>query len=275
MISFPSYLKMDPSVNGLTDKSGQVVQTQPQGSVLSAHNITYKVKSSNFWFGSKGEKEILSDVTAVFKQGMTAVMGPTGSGKSTLLDILAGRKDVSQVSGQMLLDGQVLPDNYKCMVGYVVQDDTIMGTLTIRENLHFSAALRLPQTVTYKERQEKVDKVITELGLDMCADTRVGTEFSRGVSGGERKRCTIGMELIISPAVLLLDEPTTGLDADTAFTVLVFLKKLSKKGRTIIFSIHQPRYSIYSLFDSLLLLVAGSVVYSGQAHEALDFFAAQ
>ncbi|CAG5134414.1 unnamed protein product, partial [Candidula unifasciata] len=178
-----------------------------------------------------------------------------------LLDILACRKDPTGVSGQLLLDGKPVPDNFKCMVGYVVQDDIVVGTLSVRENFHFSAALRLPNTVSSSQRKDRVNNV--------------GNEFIRGVSGGERKRCNIGMELIISPPVLFLDEPTTGLDASTANTVLLFLKRLSQKGRTIIFSIHQPRYSIYSLFDHLVLLSSGYTIYDGPAPEALDFFASQ
>uniref|UniRef100_A0A8C3D4N6 ABC transporter domain-containing protein n=1 Tax=Cairina moschata TaxID=8855 RepID=A0A8C3D4N6_CAIMO len=101
---------------------------------------------------------------------------------------------------------------------------------------------------------------------------QVGTELIRGVSGGERKRTNIGMELITEPPVLFLDEPTTGLDASTANAVLILLKKLSRRGRTIIFSIHQPRYSIFKLFDSLTLLALGKVLYHGPANQALDYF---
>ena len=98
-----------------------------------------------------------------------------------------------------------------------------MGTLTVRENLAFSAALRLPKSVTAKQRKTRVTGVIRELGLEGCADSKVGTEMIRGVSGGERKRTNIGMELIIKPTVLFLDEPTTGLDASTANAVMSLL----------------------------------------------------
>lgn len=98
-----------------------------------------------------------------------------------------------------------------------------MGTLSVRENLAFSAALRLPKSVTSAQRKKRVSAVIRELGLERCAETRVGTEFIRGVSGGERKRTNIGMELIIKPSVLFLDEPTTGLDASTANAVMGLL----------------------------------------------------
>ncbi|XP_054248223.1 broad substrate specificity ATP-binding cassette transporter ABCG2 [Indicator indicator] len=106
----------------------------------------------------------------------------------------------------------------------------------------------------------------------MIALWQVGTQFTRGVSGGERKRTNIGMELITDPAILFLDEPTTGLDASTANAVLLLLKRMAQQGRTIIFSIHQPRYSIFRLFDNLTLLAAGRVLFHGPAQQALQYF---
>jgi ATP-binding cassette subfamily G (WHITE) protein 2 len=107
--------------------------------------------------------------------------------------------------------GLPISSSFKYIVGYVVQDDIISGTLTVRENIMFSANLRLPSDVFFNERKERVERIIQELGLVSCADTRIGTEFLRGVSGGERKRTCIGMELVLEPKILFLDEPTTGL----------------------------------------------------------------
>uniref|UniRef100_A0A672HHM3 Broad substrate specificity ATP-binding cassette transporter ABCG2 n=1 Tax=Salarias fasciatus TaxID=181472 RepID=A0A672HHM3_SALFA len=208
--------------------------------------------------------------SGIMKPGLNAILGPTGSGKSSFLDILAARKDPSGLSGEVLIDGAPQPPNFKCLSGYVVQDDEVMGTLTVRENLRFSAALRLPGSVPQSEKEARVSHLIKELGLTKVADSKVGTAMTRGVSGGERKRTNIGMELIIDPAVLFLDEPTTGLDASTANSVLLLLKRSVK---TIIMSIHQPRYSIYRLFDTLSLLVGGRMVYHGPAPNALDYFA--
>uniref|UniRef100_A0A6Q2XZE2 Broad substrate specificity ATP-binding cassette transporter ABCG2 n=1 Tax=Esox lucius TaxID=8010 RepID=A0A6Q2XZE2_ESOLU len=210
--------------------------------------------------------------SGIMRPGLNAILGPTGSGKSSFLDVLAARKDPSGLSGEVLIDGAPQPPNFKCLSGYVVQDDVVMGTLTVRENLRFSAALRLPGTVTPKEKEARVNHLIMELGLTKVADAKVGTPMIRGISGGERKRTNIGMELIIDPSVLFLDEPTTGLDASTANSVLLLLKKMANHGRTIIMSIHQPRYSIYRLFDSLTLLVGGKQVYHGPAQNALDYF---
>ncbi|XP_024901777.1 ATP-binding cassette sub-family G member 2 isoform X2 [Pteropus alecto] len=246
-----------------------------EGAVLSFHNICYRVKvKSGFLLGRKTvEKEILMNVSGIMRPGLNAILGPTGGGKSSLLDVLAARKDPQGLSGDVLINGAPQPADFKCNSGYVVQDDVVMGTLTVRENLQFSAALRLPTTMTQREKNERINTVIQELGLAKVADSKVGTQFIRGVSGGERKRTSIGMELIIDPSILFLDEPTTGLDSSTANAVLLLLKRMSKQGRTIIFSIHQPRYSIFKLFDSLTLLASGRLMFHGPAQEALGYFA--
>ncbi|KGL97879.1 ATP-binding cassette sub-family G member 2, partial [Charadrius vociferus] len=244
------------------------------GSVLTFHNVCYRVKiKTGFLCCQKtADKEVLRNVNGIMRPGLNAILGPTGSGKSSLLDILAARKDPHGLSGDILVNGTPQPANFKCTSGYVVQDDVVMGTLTVRENLKFSAALRLPKSVKEEEKNERVNQIIRELGLSKVADSKVGTQFTRGVSGGERKRTNIGMELITDPAILFLDEPTTGLDASTANAVLLLLKRMSKQGKTIIFSIHQPRYSIFRLFDNLTLLAAGRVLYHGPAQTAIDYF---
>ncbi|NXE54670.1 ABCG2 protein, partial [Casuarius casuarius] len=218
------------------------------------------------------KKTSILSYSGIMRPGLNAILGPTGSGKSSLLDILAARKDPHGLSGDILINGAPQPANFKCTSGYVVQDDVVMGTLTVRENLQFSAALRLPQSMREQEKNERVNQIIKELGLNKVADSKVGTQFIRGVSGGERKRTSIGMELITDPAVLFLDEPTTGLDASTANAVLLLLKRMAKQGKTIIFSIHQPRYSIFRLFDNLTLLAEGRMLYHGPAQNAIEYF---
>ncbi|XP_008314619.2 ATP-binding cassette sub-family G member 2 [Cynoglossus semilaevis] len=231
------------------------------------------MKSNLFRWKSPSTKKILADLSGIMKPGINAILGPSGSGKSTFLDVLAARKDPSGLSGEVLINGAPQPENFKHLCGYVVQGEVIMGTLTVRENLCFSAALRLPSSLPQSEKMARVGLLIDELGLTNVADSKVGTEMIRGISGGEKKRTMIGMELINEPAVLFLDEPTSGLDAATANSVLELLRRMANNGKTIILSIHQPRYSIYRFFDSLTLLVSGNMVYHGPAQNALDYFA--
>ncbi|XP_069574132.1 broad substrate specificity ATP-binding cassette transporter ABCG2-like [Brachyistius frenatus] len=269
-----SRVKMEAGLNGASKHQSAGSALQGQGATVSFHNIHYKVKQGGgcFCWKKATTKDILIDLSGIMKPGLNCIMGATGSGKSSFLDVLAARKDPAGLSGEVLIDGAPQPPNFKCLSGYVVQDDVVMGTLTVRENFSFSAALRLPSTVTQEEKERKVNKLIGELGLGRVADSRVGTQLIRGISGGERKRTNIGMELIIDPPVLFLDEPTRGLDASTANSVLLLLKRMANHGRTIILSIHQPRYSIYRLFDSLTLLVNGKQVYHGPAQRALQYF---
>ncbi|XP_016058719.1 PREDICTED: ATP-binding cassette sub-family G member 2-like [Miniopterus natalensis] len=263
------------NTDGLPGMIPKDQKTFTEGAVLSFRNICYrvKVKSGSLLSRKTVEKEILMNINGIMRPGLNAILGPTGGGKSSLLDILAARKDPQGLSGDVLINGAPRPANFKCNSGYVVQDDVVMGTLTVGENLQFSAALRLPSTMSNREKNERINLVIQELGLAKVADSKVGTQFIRGVSGGERKRTSIGMELITNPSILFLDEPTTGLDSSTANAVLSLLKRMSKQGRTIIFSIHQPRFSIFKLFDSLTLLASGRLMFHGPAQEALGYFA--
>ncbi|XP_023556375.1 ATP-binding cassette sub-family G member 2-like [Octodon degus] len=274
MFFIPMLHKNSKDLPGMTPSD---LKTCTEGAVLSFHNICYRVKTkSGFLLGQKTvEKQILHDISGIMKPGLNAILGPPGSGKSVLLDVLAARKNPHGLSGDILINGEAHPSNFKCYSGYVAQvsDDVMKGTLTVRENLQFSAALRIRTTVTNQEKNEKINRIIEELGLDKVADSKVGFEFIHGLSGAERKKTSIGMELINDPSILFLDEPTNGLDSSTAHAVFVLLKRMSKQGRTIIFSIHQPQDCIFRMFDSLTLLASRKLVFHGPANEAIQFFA--
>eukprot|EP00284_Hemiselmis_tepida_P012249 CAMPEP_0174917844 /NCGR_PEP_ID=MMETSP1355-20121228/2719_1 /TAXON_ID=464990 /ORGANISM="Hemiselmis tepida, Strain CCMP443" /LENGTH=719 /DNA_ID=CAMNT_0016162981 /DNA_START=34 /DNA_END=2193 /DNA_ORIENTATION=- len=245
-----------------------------EGSSIGFHNVTYTVKVKDPDTKKMIDRNILTNCTGSIQPGtLNAIMGASGGGKTSLLDVLADRKDAGTVQGTILVDGAPRDsESFKHNSGYVVQDDIVMGTLTVRENLMFSAELRLPGTISYDEKQRRVQNVIDELGLNKVAESKVGNEFIRGISGGERKRVNIGMELITSPSVLFLDEPTTGLDATTSSQVLALLKRLARHGRTIILSIHQPRFKIFDMFDTLTLLSDGNFVYHGPASGVIPYF---
>uniref|UniRef100_A0A8C9Q209 ABC transporter domain-containing protein n=1 Tax=Spermophilus dauricus TaxID=99837 RepID=A0A8C9Q209_SPEDA len=236
--------------------------------VFISHVITriLSQKEHGFLFRRKTfEREIFTNISGVMKPGLNAIMECTGGGKSLFLDVLAARNDPSGLSGDILINGAPRPANFKYNSGFVVQDDLILGTLTVRENLAFSAALRLPTTMTKHEKDERIKVVIEELGLDEVADSKVK-------SGEERKKTSIAMGLITDPSILFLDEPTTGLDSSTANAIVSLLKNISEQGRTIIFSFRQPQHSIFKLFDSLTILASGKLMYHGPAQKALEYF---
>ncbi|KAI7893449.1 P-loop containing nucleoside triphosphate hydrolase protein [Mucor mucedo] len=220
-------------------------------------------------------KPILSDISGYVEPGqMLAIMGPSGAGKSSLLDILSKKHKRGVTSGRILING-MLPTRrqFKRLTGFVDQDDSLMGTLTVRETLTYAALMRLPRCMPLKSIQKRVEDVIQELGINKIADSQIGMPGQRGISGGEKRRVSIGKELVTSPSLLFLDEPTSGLDAYNAGVVMACLKKLAHEGkRTVVVTIHQPRSNIFKMFDSLMLLADGQLVYFGPAKTCSSYF---
>lgn len=203
---------------------------------------------------------------------MLALMGPSGSGKTSLLNVLAQRVSPKNVSGNVFVDGSPLSKSFKRRMGFVFQDDLCLWNLTVHETVSFAAKLRLPQSMSDEEKDAKVAELLNLLGLSHVADGIIGKEGRRGVSGGERKRVSIGVELITSPDVLFLDEPTSGLDSTTALSIISLLHSLGQKGMIVVCSIHQPRSNIFSVFDKLLLLDKGRTVYYGARRSVVQYF---
>ncbi|XP_011080364.1 ABC transporter G family member 12 [Sesamum indicum] len=225
-------------------------------------------------FGNGPTRRLINGVSGYALPGrIMAVMGPSGSGKSTFLDSLAGR-----LSGNVVLSGNVLINGTKRrlrsgLVAYVTQEDVFLGTLTVRETIAYSALLRLPSNTTKDVINDTIENTIAEMGLEECADTLIGNWHLRGISGGEKKRLSIALEIITQPRLLFLDEPTSGLDSASAFFVVQALRNVARSGRTIISSIHQPSSEVFALFDDLLLLSSGETIYFGEAAMAIEFFA--
>lgn len=153
---------------------------------------------------------------------------------------------------------------------YVTQEDVMLGTLTVRETITYSAHLRLPTKMTKEELNGIVEGTIIEMGLQDCADRLIGNWHLRGLSGGEKKRLSIALEILTRPSLLCLDEPTSGLDSASAFFVVQTLRNIARDGRTIISSIHQPSSEVFALFDDLFLLSTGETVYFGEAKMAIE-----
>ncbi|CAN6715142.1 unnamed protein product [Malus baccata var. baccata] len=219
-------------------------------------------------------QKVLEGLTGYAEPGtFTALMGPSGSGKSTLLDALSSRLAANAfLSGTILLNGRKRKLSFGT-AAYVTQDDNLIGTLTVRETISYSARLRLPDKMAWSEKRALIESTIIEMGLQDCADTVIGNWHLRGISGGEKRRVSIALEILTRPRLLFLDEPTSGLDSASAFFVTQTLRALARDGRTVIASIHQPSSEVFELFDQLYLLSSGKTVYFGQAADAYEFFA--
>ena len=268
------------SIEDVTTKTGKMGAPSDAGVHLQWRDVTYTVtrKASKKPIDASSDadtpnvevKTILSHISGEAKGGsLLALMGPSGSGKTSLLNALAfrvPRGPGAEITGTVLADGRVVatPGQMARMSAYVEQEDALFALSTVRETLMFAAQLRLGPEVPLEEKKRAVELVIADLGLVAAADTCVGNEVIRGVSGGERKRVAIGMDLLHDPKLIFMDEPTSGLDAFQALNVMTTLKHLAReKGRTVVASVHQPRSSIYALVDQLVLLSGGRLMYAG------------
>ncbi|XP_059664188.1 ABC transporter G family member 9-like [Cornus florida] len=244
---------------------------------LKFEDVVYKIKTKEGGILKKKskseEKTILKGVTGMVLPGeVLAMLGPSGSGKTTLLTALGGRLG-GQISGSITYNGKPFSNQMKRNTGFVTQDDVLYPHLTVTETLVFTALLRLPNTLTKQEKVTHAESVITQLGLTRCKNSIVGSPYLRGVSGGERKRVSIGQEMLINPSLLFLDEPTSGLDSTTAHRIVSILWELANGGRTVVMTIHQPSSSLFYMFHKVLLLSEGCPLYFGKGEEAMDYFA--
>ncbi|KAK3018514.1 hypothetical protein RJ639_003687 [Escallonia herrerae] len=283
-------------VHQVLDVNGASVDPRPLPFVLSFANLTYSVKVrrkmsllSMFGGGNRlgtaeamaGEnafsttKVLLNDISGEARDGeILAVLGASGSGKSTLIDALANRIAKGSLKGKVALNGEHLESRLlKVISAYVMQDDLLFPMLTVEETLMFAAEFRLPRTLSKSKKKLRVQALIDQLGLRNAAKTVIGDEGHRGVSGGERRRVSIGIDIIHDPIILFLDEPTSGLDSTSAFMVVKVLQRIAQSGSIVVMSVHQPSYRILGLLDRLLFLSRGQTVYSGSPMNLPLFFA--
>jgi ABC-type multidrug transport system ATPase subunit len=218
-------------------------------------------------------KNVLDRVSGrLASESFTAIMGASGSGKTTLLNFLSNRRFYLRrvkCSGEVYLNGRSRSElNFNTYVAYVMQDDVLIETMTVREILTFSAKMRLsPETC-----MQKMMEVVEQLELTKILDSRVGGVLARGISGGERKRVAIAMEILTDPPVLFLDEPTTGLDSYNAENVISVCRKLCEAGKTVCCTIHQPNSFIFSLFQNIILLADHKIVFNGPHNQVVPYF---
>ncbi|KAL0916260.1 hypothetical protein M5K25_013755 [Dendrobium thyrsiflorum] len=259
--------------------------------ILTFHNLTYTIKNRTsktfpsllrrIHLASDGNSQpprrtLLDSISGEAREGeILAVMGASGSGKSTLIDALADRiAKPSLGKGGIFLNGEPLESKIqKTISAYVMQDDLLFPMLTVEETLTFAAEFRLPRWLSASKKHARVQALIDQLGLRAAASTIIGDEGHRGVSGGERRRVSIGTDIIHDPILLFLDEPTSGLDSTSAFMVMKVLQRIAKSGSVVVTSIHQPSARILKLLDRLLILSKGSTVFFGSPDGLLNFFA--
>lgn len=217
-------------------------------------------------------RPILQNVTGTIDRGsLTAVMGGSGAGKSTFVNVLMGK--TANTSGVVMVnDTPNKMKRFRKQVGFVPQDDIVLPELTVYENILHSARVRLPRTWEDKDIRSHVDSVIDCLELSHVRDSRVGTVGKPLISGGQRKRVSIGMELAAAPMAIFLDEPTSGLDATAASSIMRTLKAIARIGISVIVIIHQPRMEIFEMLDQLILLANGQLIYEGPEDYVQQYF---
>ncbi|KAL3523484.1 hypothetical protein ACH5RR_016318 [Cinchona calisaya] len=220
-------------------------------------------------------KHLLRSVNGKIMPGrITAVMGPSGAGKTTFLSALAGKAVGCTINGLILINGKTESiHSYKKIVGFVPQDDIVHGNLTVEENIWFSARCRLSADLPKPDKVLIVERVIESLGLQAVRNSLVGTVERRGISGGQRKRVNVGLELVMEPSLLFLDEPTSGLDSSSSQMLLRALRREALEGVNICMVVHQPSYTLFKMFDDLILLAkAGLTVYHGSVRKVEEYF---
>lgn len=266
-----------------SDNAPDIFTKATHAITLKFQDVVYKVKlQKGTWMKLKKtpsspstpqKKVILKGVSGMVKPGeMFAMLGPSGSGKTTLLTALGGRLG-GNLNGTITYNGEPFSNKIKRRTGFVTQDDVLYAHLTVTETLVYTALLRLPNTITKKEKIAQAEAVVQQLGLTRCKNSLIGGPLLRGISGGERKRVSIGQEMLINPSLLFLDEPTSGLDSTTAQRIVSTLLELALGGRTIVMTIHQPSSRLFYMFHKVLLLSEGNPLYFGSGTEVMDYFA--
>ncbi|KAI9891761.1 MAG: hypothetical protein M1814_002511 [Vezdaea aestivalis] len=267
-LSRRSYNRLGPiHLGDESDDENSKLMADHKPAALYFENVSYNIAG----------KQILYNVQGVVHPGqIMAIMGASGAGKTSFLDILARKNKRGHTQGSFFVNGEKISDDeYRQVVGFVDQEDAMLPTLTVHETILNSALLRLPKDMSRNSKEIRAYEVEKQLGIWGIRDQLVGSDESgaRGISGGEKRRVSIACELVTSPSILFLDEPTSGLDAFNAFNVIECLVTLAKQyNRTVVFTIHQPRSNIVALFDQLVLLAKGRVVYSGEFSKCQSYF---
>ena len=259
-----------------TDSNGlKLISIDKDGIRLDIKNVSFAVNIKDK-DNKKIKKLLLDNISfTIYPSEMVGIMGLSGAGKTTLLNILSGYNRPTE--GEVFINGRNLYDNYKSVknfIGYVPQDDIIHPELTVYEALFYSSKLRLSSDLSDKEINTRIDDVLKELGIYNTKDVLIGSpNTKKGISGGQRKRVNIAMELLSNPEIIFLDEPTSGLSSVDTRVVMDKLKELSDNGKTVILTIHQPSLTNYKKMDNIIILTHGELAYFGANYpQSIEFF---
>ncbi|KAJ2474424.1 hypothetical protein EV174_005611, partial [Coemansia sp. RSA 2320] len=260
--------------NGVVGGYGAKGQLAP---LLSWEKVTYSVRVKNKEQSSM--RTLLHGVSGeVYPGEVIGLLGPSGAGKTTLLNILAGRIEGGVLNGRVQFRGKKrVPGVFKRRVAYVEQEDVMFPMLTVEETIMFAAKLRLTdKKYSQLQKVERVANVMQQLRLSHIKGSKIGDALNRGVSGGERKRVSIGVGLVTDPDMIVLDEPTSGLDSNSAEMVVELVRDITRsRGIASVMTVHQPNANMLNCFDRILLLSQGHLVYFGSANEAIEYFEAK
>lgn len=258
--------EISPQLKAFVESMRKATDMARFGLSFQYNNLSYQPRGAS--------RPILHNVTGSIVRGsLTAVMGGSGAGKSTFINVLMGK--LTNTGGSVTVnDVPHKMKRYKKLIGYVPQDDVVLPELTVRENILHSARVRLPRHWSDAEVQAHVDTVVDCLELSHVQDSLIGTAGRPFISGGQRKRVSVGMELAAAPMAIFLDEPTSGLDATAASSIMRTLKSIARLGISVIVTIHQPRAEIMEMMDDFVLLANGQVACAGPAKACQQYLEA-
>lgn len=252
-----------PSLGGASTASSLAAARLIKPVTIAFKNLSYSVRTGIFRKG----RDILRNINGEFRAGeLTAIMGPSGAGKSTLLDILAGYTD-SEFTGEILINKQQRElKRFRRQSAYIMQDHDLQPHLTVLEAMHFSANLKIGTELSPASKKIRMNEILVAIGLQEHKKTRTSK-----LSGGQKKRLAIALEIVNNPPVMFFDEPTSGLDNSTSKKCVELLKQLAREGRTIICTIHQPSALLLNMFDHLFTVAEGQCIFTGTAANIVPF----